>query len=599
VTAGVVIAAASWPASAFASPQRPAAKWDPSDIVAFSDTNFGPDSTSYAPYDLTQLAAAYCAGKGDQSKVPSLAAALKIADNLVNADTKGKGIAEFAKSKYGHSESAAIGAAAGELASGRPAVALDALLRAHTLAPRDAAPLIDAAPLLTQAGKAQAALKLLAAAQHLTMPKIAPFGVSFTALLENNEGQALLGTHQFGAAVTALTKATGASKVLRESRQLLAAAYLCAKNKGNAGKFLIAGTFRQDTDIVDTRDQNPAEVLDTSHGKTLELPVYSYPSTAKLGAAELQLWGSLQTALLDNQVASLNKKYSADYAALTKAEAHWNALTKARTNQILADVRDAPDIVPELKTLANKALTAETDISTLIEKGEGEAGCLNHNLHGQLLSAVQAFDTEERDSAKANYKMETAFASNLHNALAHRIGNETAALQSMFSDSVLISAGADISGYDAICYQGEPGTPPKGVSSGEVSDPASLACPTSIPHLTLKLIVADFSISCESVSLEVSPEGEIFFVSGEHNFKTGNNTLFVGAKLDVGIASVHGGAFVTVDANGNPVDGGLRDDTSIGLGVAGPVGVSVDGPSGQIGIAGGPSISLPGDPSPE
>jgi hypothetical protein len=92
---------------------------------------------------------------------------------------------------------------------------------------------------------------------------------------------------------------------------------------------------------------------------------------------------------------------------------------------------------------------------------------------------------------------------------------------------------------------------------------------------------------------------EIFFVSGEHNFKTGNNTVFTGAKLDVGIASVHGGAFVTFDARGNPVDGGLRDDTSLGLGGDGPVSVSVDGPSGQIGVAGGLSVSFPGDPSPE
>src|SRR5262249_22020289 len=139
-------------------------------------------------------------------------------------------------------------------------------------------------------------LKLLTAAQQLKIPKLTPFGVSFTALLENNEGQALLGTHQFAKAVTELTKAAGASSVLRESRQLLTAAYLCTNNKGKAGKFLIAGAFRQNVDanglLVDKRDLNPADVLDTAHGKTLELPVYSYPATIKLGAAELQLWGN-------------------------------------------------------------------------------------------------------------------------------------------------------------------------------------------------------------------------------------------------------------------------------------------------------------------
>jgi hypothetical protein len=603
VAAGAVTVLASSPAVAFASPQKPASTWDPSEIVAFSDTNFGPNSTEYAPYDLQQIAAAYCKGKGDQSKVPSLGAALKIADNLVSVDTHGKGLAAFAKSKYGHTESMAIGAAAAELASGRPAIALDALLRAHQLAPNDAAPLIDAAPLLTQAGKAQAALKLLAAAQHLKMPKLTPFGVSFTALLENNEGQALLGTHQFAKAVTELTKASGASSVLRESRQLLTAAYLCTNNKGQAGKFLIAGTFRQNLDaiksgIIDKRDPNPVDVLDTANGKTLELPNYAYPATLKLGASELQLWGDLQTDLLDNVLPPLDKKLTSDEAALTQAETHWNSLTKARTSQILADVNDAPDIVPELVSLNSKALKAEEEIDTVQLQGVGESGCLNPDLHGQYLSAVKTFATDERAAAAADYKMETAFASNLRNATAHRIGDEIAEREVIFNVSLLISAGQDLVGYDATCNKGNPATPPDSVSSGDMSTPAGPACPSDIPHLNVDLIFASFSISCESVSAEVSSE-EGFFVSTEHNFKTGNNTVFVGGKVDVGVASAHAGAFVTFDSNGNPVDGGLRGTTDVTLGKVGPVSVSVDGPSGQIGIAGGPSLTLPGDPSPE
>ncbi len=603
IAVSAVTVLATWPAVAFASPQRPGSKWDPSEVVAFSDTNFGPDSTGFAPYDLQQIALAYCTGTGDRTKVPSLGSALQIADKLVAADTRGKGIAEFAKSKYAHSESQAVGVAAGELAAGKPVVALTALLRAHQLAPHDPVPLIDAAPLLTQAGKAQAALKLLAAAQHMKMPALTPFGVSFTALLENNEGQALLGTHQFSAAVSMLNKAVKASSVLRESRQLLAAAYMCAKNKGQAGKFLIAGTFRENPDavggIVDKRDLNPAEVLNTAHGEKLELPVYSYPATIQLGASELQLWSALQTDVLDNEVAPLNRKLAADNAALAKAEAHWNPLTKARTSQILADVTDAPDLVPELVTLGHKALQTELDITNLSLKGIGEAGCLNHTLHGQWLSDVQAFDTQERDAAEADYKMETAFASNLRNPLSHRIGGEIAQLQSMFNDDLIIAQGQSLVSYDAICNQGTPANPPDSVSSGEPSTPASLACPTSIPHLSIKVLVASFSINCEAVSVEVSPTAEIFFVSGEHNFKNGQNTVFVGVKGELGIASGHIGAFATFDSNGNAVDGGGRATGDLDLGGVGPVSFGVDAVSAQIGIAGGLSISLPGDPTPE
>lgn len=602
VAVGTGVAVVSGPAVAFASAQGTGSKWDPSNIVAFSDTSFGPDSTEYAPYDLQLMASAYCTGKGDRAKVHSLGAAVKIADKLVAADTRGKGLAEFARTKYGHSEAKAIGIATGELASGRPVVALDALLRAHQLAPHDPVPLIDAAPLLSQAGKAQAALQLLAAASHLKMPKTNPFGVSFRAMLENNQGQALLGTHQFSAAVTVLNKAVKASSVLRESRQLLAAAYVCTKNKGEAGKFLLAGTFRQNLDatggIVDKRDPNPAEVLDTAHGEQLELPVYSYPATMQLGASEHELWGDLENDVVENEVVPMSQKLAADNAALATAETRWNPLTKARTSQILTDINDAADLVPELVTLANKALQAQLDITNLQLKGVGEAGCLDPTLHGQWLSDVQAFDTEERDVAKADYNMETAFASNLRNPLAHRVGDEEAEFQAMLSDSLIVDYGLSLVQYDVTCYRGDPGTPPDSVSSGTTSTPPSDACPTSIPHFTLTLIVASLSVSCEAVSAEISA-GELFFVSGEHNFKKGQNTVFVGVKGDIGIASAHAGVAATFDNNGNAVDVALRATTELDLGGVGPVGFGVDGPSAEIGIAGGLSVSLPGDPSPE
>lgn len=611
VVAGVLggmLGVAGLPATAWAAPQVQDAAWDPSRIVAFSDTNFGPDASEYAPLDLRTLASAYCRGTADRTKVRSLGAALNVADRLVAADSHGKGLRAFARSKYGHNAGKAVFAAAGELGRGKPAGALAGFLRAHQLAPRDPVPLIDAAPLLTQAGKGQAALRLLAAASHLPEPKRTPFGVSFAAIAENNTGQALLATHQFARAVTVLNRAVRASSVLRESRELLAAAYMCQHNTSAAGRFLLAGTFRQNPDannqLVDKRDLNPADVLNTAHGRDLELPTYSYPATAELGSAEAVagLWGQLESDVLTNEVTPLDAQLTKDQAAYAKASTHWNALTKARTNQILYDTNDAADLVPKVAKLAKKALQAELDIRELELRGIGEAGCLDPTLHGQWLSDVQAYDTEERDEAKAEYNVETAFASNLRNPISHRIADGIAERNALFNELLLIGAGQGLVSYDQICYGGPEGTAPPGVSSGETSTPATDLCPTSIPHFNIKLYVATISVSCEAVSLEVAPERVLGpFINVEHNFKKGQNTIYIGAKGDIGIASAHVGAYVTFDNRGNAVDVGGRATADEGLGGSEPVGygAGVDVVSAQVGFAGGPKVSLPTDPSPE
>ena len=109
--------------------------------------------------------------------------------------------------------------------------------------------------------------------------------------------------------------------------------------------------------------------------------------------------------------------------------------------------------------------------------------------------------------------------------------------------------------------------------------------------------MVDFSVNCESVSAEVSTE-EGYFVSGEHNFRTGSNTIFAGGKLEIpGVASLHGGIYMTCSQSGQFEDARLKGTTDIGLGEVASVGL--DGPSAVLGIAGGPSVELPLDPQPE
>ena len=173
---------------------------------------------------------------------------------------------------------------------------------------------------------------------------------------------------------------------------------MCEGKTGEAKHYLLLGANRQTLtpgQIVDGRDPNPADVLNSSDGQTLELPVYHYPATMAEGAG--LDWGPAKQAPLDKQN-SLHTELAADRAQLTSEEKHWTALTQARTEQVLTDINDASDLVPTVVALDNKAIQTQLAIDQLQLKGVGELGCLNPNLHGQWLSEVQAYDTQERDA---------------------------------------------------------------------------------------------------------------------------------------------------------------------------------------------------------
>lgn len=54
----------------------------------------------------------------------------------------------------------------------------------------------------------------------------------------------------------------------------------------------------------------------------------------------------------------------------------------------------------------------------------------------------------------------------------------------------------------------------------------------------------------------------------------------------------------TFDQAGHPIDVGGRGTTDVTLGGADPVSFGVDGPSAQVGVAGGLSVTVPIDSSP-
>lgn len=571
-------------------------------IVAFSDLHQSPFS-AVAQSDLSALHSTDCAGRGDRGPKLSLSAALKLARKLVNGDSHGHGLSAFSHSSEGRAEKRSLASAAGAIGAGRPAAGLAALLRAHQLAPRDPVPLIDAAPLLSEAGKGRAALALLSAAGRLKAPKTHPFGISWKAVTDNNRGQALLATHQYGPAEKALKAARQAAPLLSEAEQNLSLAYDCTGKKSQATQMMFLGVRRQQfaaRDYVEKSPEDPfgqldqAPGLDTSRGTKLTLPTFRYPKTMTEGVRQRDAYQNIQTDLVSNQLPALRAQESSDSTRLYRRLEKGPAITLRRTEDILASAGDGA-YEPRLMKLAHRASELQGEMGVLQSRGEGQVGCVNSGLHGQWLSDLKAYDTAERSYAVGIYKFETAIAANLKNGLAHRVALESAHVGAEEELYFINNAALNLAEYDSICGSSNGGQ--ENPESGKVKTPASPACPTGIegPGLTINLVVFAFSVDCEQVKARLTVgEGWLnAFVTASHNFRDGSSTIFAGPQVGVGVkagpfsggAAARGGVYVTFGSDGSFQDMGLRAETSAGVKVSG-VGDAISGPNASISIAG-------------
>ena len=266
-------------------------------------------------------------------------------------------------SSAGRTESRAIAAAAGALATGKPAGALAALLRAHQLKPADPVPLIDAAALMSDAGKGNEALAFLAAAQRLRLPRTHPFGIDWRAVIAANRGQALIVLHQYAQAQAALRSALRTAPLLTEADQNMAVAFDCQGKHASAQKFLVAGVARQAFPPTDYIEQtpgdpygqlDPAEVLDITQGQQLTLENLKLPQSITEGHAM-----RLPLIQLSNQqpplIGQANQQVSAEQTLLNSRLAHKSFATRQRTNEIEQAVAGASSEL-DIKPLADQAL---------------------------------------------------------------------------------------------------------------------------------------------------------------------------------------------------------------------------------------------------
>jgi hypothetical protein len=576
--------------------------------VAFSDTQLTPLAGS-VPSELTAMKGLYCAGKGDRGGKLSLTAALRVAARLVAADSHGRGLRTFTHSKAGHGEVRALAAAAGALGAGKPAAGLAGFLRAHQLTPKEAIPLIDAAPLLSEAGQGRAALALLDAAAHLKAPKTDPLGISWRAIALNNRGQALIVAHKFGAAEKALTAARKAAPLLREARQNLALAYDCDGKQSQATHMMFLAVRRQQfpgSDFVDISTGDPfgqldeSEVLDTSRGATLTLPALIFPKTMDEGVAQRDTNFALQHDIVWSQEPAIQAQITADNRALDAQLANATSATKRRTQEIISAPVYAM-LGSRMTELRNKTLAIQSQMHDIQLQGESQAGCANAGLHGQWLSALQNYDAAQRTYAAAEYKLETALAANLKNSAAHKVMLDQARLNATQNFFSLVAEQGFLDSYDSIC---DTNIVPSAstVDSGQTDTPPSPACPSGIvgPGFTVNLLVFAFSVTCEEVKGRVTIGSGWLngFVSVSHNFRNATNTIFagpqVGAKIDTGPfeggVTARGGIYATFNVDGSIADVGLRAESSAGAkieyGGEKVGGVSIAGPSASISLAG-------------
>ena len=209
---------------------------------AFSDSN--PTTTTSIQLQVTTIRALTCqlpavarANIGLRSAVASANRMLLLADGA-------RALHRFAVSADARSYRRAMAAAAAAMVANRPDAALIALLQAHTLAPRDPRPLLDASVVLTSDRLPNQALALLSAAARLRQPGRSPYGISRVAELDNDRGYALIAVHQWRAASAALTSAYRLVPLLTEATHNLAVVDICTGNPGKASALLAAAARR-------------------------------------------------------------------------------------------------------------------------------------------------------------------------------------------------------------------------------------------------------------------------------------------------------------------------------------------------------------------
>jgi hypothetical protein len=536
---------------------------------------------------LDRQRAQLCAFTHGPTTVPSLSSALAAARRFVAAHSKGSARHKLDNSSFGRHEHRAEAFASAALLDQRPQAALEALLDAHHSAPHDPLPLVDAAPILTEAGLPRDALAFVAAASSLKAERHPPLGIDVKALALNNKGDALLALGRFKQAGKALRQALHRAPLLTEADINLAAADLCAGKPKSAGTFLAAGGRRQNFDEVQdagtppSQRENPpaSEVFDLSQGISgAQLPDLPYPSDPTQAPSYYDFYFNDQSPKFQNETQAI----AAEGNQLgNQRRAHpLNALTDRRTIQIMGAISNA-EADPALKPLADAYYTARAQVDQFNANYDPYVSCYATSRHTQYKGLQQQLSQAVRDFYTAWYRHVTGLEANLKDPISHAIAANAIrhSANAYFGNDLLERAEQWVFyefGERNTCY-----TP----AATSPQDPAALSTPPAAkcPEKLMEVVNfaasfipgADVSFDCEKVTIEVSTEGVLGAFGRATLNRKGEVTIFGGPKASVsvrglGSATFQDGIYVRFDSSGNVSDvGGRVEHSESGLITAG------------------------------
>lgn len=560
-----------------------------SQVTSLSD-GFGtpslPSLITEVQAELPYLQTLYCGTAAAARHTLTLATALRNANTYVVRHSTRAARRAFANSRSARTERGSLAAAAAASAANAPVGALDALLHAHHLAPRDPMPLINAAPVLTAAKKPNEALALLAAAAKLPAPAHQPWGLPTRALIANNRGYALLALNRWADATTTLEAAKKAAPQLAEAELNLAVADVCANKPAAAARMMFFGVRRDPSvagDLVEGESSYPTPTqahIDITHGAKITLPTYSWPKDMATGNAMAQAVEHDMVAAEQRELNLINKENQLS-AQLGNELQNANAATRHRTQNLVAIARFA-GVDPTLSSLSDAADALDLRLEDLSSTRLGQAADCSGggSTHSMWVGLLNKYDAALRSYIKASYQLETAAGANLRNSTAHQLVMTNASDWAQSHVVLLLQQANFLTMWDDQC------TPKVGPGDSDpVNDPTdkrppSPSCPTGLQGKGWQLNIGpvQVSVDCETVAAEIDTGGWIgAFGNASHNFRDGSTTIFAGprAKANPGPwgpnVNFKDGLYMTFDSSGQVQDMGARVETGseINLGPAG------------------------------
>lgn len=573
-------------------------------MAAFSDSRRFTESTwkMLAP----MLKAQACSITARSAEPLSREAALERTRDYL-ADAVGeRAMRSFEASPEAASADRAKTAAAAAAMSGNDAGALAALLAAIAHEPDEPRHLVNAAALMPAFGLGSEALALLDAADGMTAPDSAPYGLDQQAVQQTNRGRALLSLGQWDEAASVLEQAYAADGTLLEAAENLTLALLCQDRDDEAMNVARSSRHREKprtTERDGTTTPKPEDVFEMSLGvdESPLLPSLHIPSSPAEAVALRQQIGEIKQDLLD-RVPQRAQQQQQLQGQLNAAGLH------PMTVQRNADIMGAISAMSSSESPAADAWADVTEASNAAfdewdafwgPAGEvesmsiacGNSGDYNECMRINCIPATEAFhaswtieavalDDLVREWADLYHPMATAIAGHIGNPIQHELAVlsiqtqlDIAFLDVVTTVEVVVMSedgarGNCVEGFASVPAEYEPVAP----SAGE-------PCRMGTGQWKLKIAFVSLQAECSDWSIEASTPGALgAFVSVSS--KGGATTIFVGPSATASVgpfeAGTKSGFYVRSSPSGT-TDFGYRVEpgsTSVG---AGPV--QVEGPS--------------------